>query len=340
MSDDFDIWLDGRMPVHGSSGDEILSDCPWCGRPKLYINRVKALFFCQRCRERGRGPKLVAKVEGVSFEEAKRKIKGQPGDASSLLGGLISSARPTPDQPDPVHHPLPPEFVPCFNGVQWQVPNYVEDPMPEGRELSDDALIRHGIGFCLNGRYRDRVVIPIIQGGQKTFLARLMGRPSDFAWRGSAGGIVEPPKYLAPRNSGLATMVYWLDRVPEGAHLVVVEGAFDAIRLIGLGIHAVATFGKHLSKTQRNLIRAKRPSRVTFLRDSDATGDAWSEAIAFRRSGSAHEMIIDVATCPHGTDPDELGVRGKGAVTEIIERAEDATDSTGSLLAALKALKK
>ena len=127
MSDEFDAWAD-CLPVFGTSGPEILTDCPWCDRPKMYVNRKKGLFFCQRCLERGLAKKLVAKVDGLTQEEAERRLAGRPGDSRSLKGQLALVTRGEwKEEEQYTNHPLPDEFVPCFNGLEWKIPAYVEE---------------------------------------------------------------------------------------------------------------------------------------------------------------------------------------------------------------------
>ncbi len=338
----FDGWVEERLPSHTSSGDEILTDCPWCGKPKMYVNRNKGVFHCHVCLEKGRADKLVAKVEGETIDAARKRLEGRVGDVDTLKTRLHRSMKGHWVEPEKfTNYKLPREFTPCFNGLEWRVPEYLELPLPEGRDIDDDAIVRHAIGYAMEGKYRDRIIVPIIHGSRHVFLARLMGEPREYRWKNKEGKTVEPPKYLTPKNAGLATLVYWLDHVPTGADLIIVEGIFDAIRLLSLGFNAVATFGKYLSVEQRKAIIAKRPRRVTFLRDDDATASAWQEARALRRLAGARGLEVLVAECPAGEDPDSLGSRrGAEGVERVLSGAKPAGSRTAALHSALEALRR
>ena len=81
-----------------------------------------------------------------------------------------------------IDHPLPDEFVPCFDGKFWRIPKYVSE-----RGISDSSIIRHGLGYAESGRYRDRLIVPILARPSRTFIARLMGaeaRKSSFKSKG------------------------------------------------------------------------------------------------------------------------------------------------------------
>lgn len=339
--DVFQEWA-GKLTRYDGTAQEMRTDCPWCGRDKLYVNTVKGVFFCQRCRETGPASKLVAKVDGLTSEEASRRLQGAPSDADGLRAALTLAGRPGGPLGDegPVFHPLPPGFAPCFNGHWWRVPPYLDAPMPGGRGLSDEAIIRHGLGYCEEGRYRDRVVVPVIDGPHRTFLARIMGKPSDFAWtKSSTGELITPHKYMTPPAAGLSRLLYWLAHYPKGSHLIVVEGVFDAIRLIELGFRAVASFGKHLSAWQHRLLVEAEPRSVTFLRDAGAESDAWAEALALHRSPRASRLPVFVASCPHGHDPDSLGAAlGRAGVRDALATSRRVEGDLGSLAAQLAAL--
>lgn len=342
MNDGFELWAEERLVRYGGTDAEILTDCPWCGRPKLYVNPGKGVFFCQRCRETGGGARLVAKIEGTSLEEAKSRLTLTPQDADELLKQLIeassSSSSRRDDQADTPSHPLPEGFVPCFDGEWWRLPSYLSDPLPEGRGLDELAIVRHGLGYVEEGRYRNRVVVPVITGTHRTFLARLMGRPREFAWTSKSGELVEPPKYLTPRGADLARTLYLLDHLPDDGHIIVVEGVFDAIRLAGFGFPAVASFGKHLSRDQIRLIRGKRPRRVTLFRDSDAEADGWANAEELRRR-LRRGTKIDVAICPPGHDPDSLGFElGRRGLRRVLEETAPHDGGVAALEAALRAI--
>src|SRR4030095_11114384 len=108
--------------------------------------------------------------------------------------------------------------------------------------------------------------------------------------------------------------------IQKPARLIVVEGYFDAIRLMLAGIaEVVAPLGTALTEQQATLIR-KYTRNVFLLYDSDQAG-----LRATFRAGDvllANSMVVRVITLPEGEDPDTF-VAKEGA--EGFERAAAAS---------------
>ncbi len=325
-------WVEDRLEIHGHAGSEYLVDCPFCGRPKMYVNPDRG-FICFRCREKGRIEKLVIQVDGGSLEDARRRLTERaPTDPDEIRRGLRELALGTREgAEEPIVQPLPDEFIPCFNGKRWRVPGYLDD-----RELDDDAIIRHGLGYCEEGRYRDRVIVPIAFGPHRTFLGRLMGKPSWFRWTDKrTGKLVTPPKYMSPKGANLSHMLYGCSWVKPGADLVGVEGTFDVMRLTGLGFQTVGFFGKRITVRQAAAIRALKPRSLTVLFDDDAAAYAFLDAL--RLVGTIPE--VKVGKLPEGHDPDSLGLElGARGVREVLRSARPAGNPLDALSAALEKL--
>ena len=328
-------WARSRLKVRSESGDELSADCPLCGGVgKLWINVEKGVGVCYRGCFRGGVAKLVSVVDGVTFGEASRRLEGPCAKSISDLRERFDGLRPPVDSGRVVQG-LPAEFEPCYDGQVLRVPSYLERDPPGGRGLDDETIARHGLGFASAGKYRDRLIVPVHCDGNRTFLGRLMGRPEAFAWRTKGGERVEPPRYLSPRGANLGRFLYWFDHTPRGAHVVVVEGVFDAIRLTSLGFHAVATFGKSLSPAQLSLVRRLRPSSITVLYDSGAVAEAYHDAAKVKRVTST---TVLVGTLDEG-DPDSVGfASGRAAIAKILATAKPVEGDLAALRFAVAAL--
>lgn len=340
MKEGFEEWIGTKLSPVGASGSEAIYPCPWCSRDKLYVNVAKGVFYCQRCKETGGAVKLVAQVEGLPFREAKGRIEvRRPGDLDALASDLTLSFTPTREARAPIDCPLPETFTPCFDGKGWEVPHYLTDPIDEGgRELTARMIIRHGLGFARKGRYHSRVIVPIFDGDDKTFISRLMGPPSDFTWKDKETNETKtPPKYLTPKDGGMGVVLYWLHAHKPGVPLIVVEGVFDVIRMVDLGFPTTGTLGKELSKQQAKRIIAHEPNEVIFLRDAGAELDAYDDARTLLAAGA--EFPVYVAFCP-SEDPDTLGaLHGRHAIEDLLadrRRVESGTDVWDGALAALE----
>ncbi len=177
--------------------------------------------------------------------------------------------------------------------------------------FDDERLIEAGLlhkpdaGLEPRPRFRDRLIFPIydVSGRVVGFGGRLLG-PGE-------------PKYLNSAESPVFTkgkLLYGLNWAKQAARrderMLVVEGYFDVVRLIGAGVESVvAPMGTALTDEQAKLIR-RYTDRVFLLYDSDKAG-----LKATFRSGDellSQGAAVQVVTLPDGEDPDTY-VRAHGA---------------------------
>ncbi len=154
-------------------------------------------------------------------------------------------------------------------------------------------------------RFRGRLIFPIYDVSSRVvgFGGRLLG----------AG----EPKYLNSPESPVFSkgkLLYGLNWAKLAARrderMLVVEGFFDAVRLIGAGIESVvAPMGTALTEEQAQLIR-RYASRVFLLYDSDKAGlkATFRSGDELLRQGAS----VQVVTLPEGEDPDSF-VQANGA---------------------------
>ena len=173
------------------------------------------------------------------------------------------------------------------------------------RLIEAGLLIQHDSGTEPRPRFRDRLMFPIYD---------LSGRVSGFGGRLLGPG---EPKYLNSAESPVFTkgkLLYGLNWAKQAARrderMLVVEGYFDVVRLIGAGVESVvAPMGTALTDEQAKLIR-RYTDRVFLLYDSDKAG-----LKATFRSGDellTQGAAVQVVTLPDGEDPDTF-VRTHGA---------------------------
>ena len=177
--------------------------------------------------------------------------------------------------------------------------------------FDDERLIEAGLLHTPDGaseprpRFRDRLIFPIQDASARVvgFGGRLLG-PGE-------------PKYLNSAESPVFSkgkLLYGLHWAKLAARrderMLVVEGYFDVMRLIGAGVESVvAPMGTALTEEQSKLIR-RYTERVYLLYDSDKAG-----LKATFRSGDellAQGAAVQVVTLPDGEDPDTF-VRTHGA---------------------------
>lgn len=185
----------------------------------------------------------------------------------------------------------------------------------DARQVAAGVLITNEERPEPRARFRDRVIFPIYDASSHVvgFGGRTMGDGT--------------PKYLNSAESEIfakRSLLYGLNwakqAIRKADRLIIVEGYFDAIRLMLAGINeVVAPLGTALTEQQAVLIR-KYTKNVFLLYDSDKAG-----LKATFRSGDvllAHDIAVRVISLPDGDDPDTF-VAKHGA--EGFERAAAAS---------------
>ena len=187
--------------------------------------------------------------------------------------------------------------------------------MDDERLVEAGLLVRRPDDPALRPRFRNRLIFPIQDLGGK--------------YVGFGGRLIAPgePKYLNTGESPVyskGSLLYNLHQARLSARreerLFLVEGYFDVLRLVGVGVEpVVAPLGTALTEGQAQLIKRYAPS-VFLLYDSDKAG-----LKATFRAGDillAQGLSVRVITLPEGEDPDTYA-RKHGR--DAIERAASAS---------------
>ena len=320
-------------------GADFRGPCPFHQGTKLNfsVSSKKMMYYCFVCHESGDVFKFLTKRLGVDWPTAVKMVAEKSG-----IEVIETSSRRT-DEKD-TREPLwevNGAAVEYFRRSLWEddhgrAARAYLDEREITRELAekigmgyapreiglmranlntlgfdDDRLMEAGLLHMPDGsteprpRFRDRLIFPIYDVSSRVvgFGGRLLG-PGE-------------PKYLNSAESPVFSkgkLLYGLNWAKLAARrderMLVVEGYFDAVRLIGAGIESVvAPMGTALTEDQAKLIR-RYTDRVFLLYDSDKAG-----LKATFRSGDellAQGASVQVVTLPDGEDPDTY-VRTHGA---------------------------
>ena len=299
----------GKEKLRGSDTDEWQLDCPECGdtgKFNLWFNVKKNKGTCYKCHYAFRPITLVQSLEDCSFQAAVKIVKELTSPSYFSVEGLKRRVREALDSaheevvqmeelPEMV---LPEDFISAksvINAQKW--PPYLMQ-----RIGSHSTVLRHGLGWCEDGYYKHRLIIPIrLDGRLVSFIARAMWKPCKHC-KGDGCDVCNHTKYKAylyPKGTKTGHLLFNYDAAKEYEHVVLVEGAFDAIRV---GVRGMAVLGSNLSDTQLQLLLASRASEVTLIFDPDAAGARATESSLnklrpfFRR--------LRVVKLPGGHDPD------------------------------------
>ncbi len=147
-----------------------------------------------------------------------------------------------------------------------------------------------GIGACVRGRYRGRVVVPLRKAGK---LVGCMTR----VWKKKAPPGVPP--YLYTEGLDRATTIYNEDAlyVTSEEPAIIVEGCFDTYPFYPNGC---ALLGKTSMQQVDMMLKARRPLLIVF--DGDAHREATALAMRLRLEG---KEAVALRMAPR-VDPDEV----------------------------------
>jgi hypothetical protein len=155
------------------------------------------------------------------------------------------------------------------------------------RRVSDKAITATGCGYCLGGQYKDRLVIPFVQGGEYVGAVTRVLYATGYAYKNSPGFV---------RDSMFNIDALFVETEEP---IAIVEGVFDALPHWP---YAVACLGKPTDRQVDIIARAKRP--VVMLLDGDARLENRSTLLRLQLRGAN----VRAAYLPPATDPGDLSV--------------------------------
>jgi DNA primase len=320
------------------TGSDWRGPCPFHQgtRRNFSVVPAKRLYHCFVCGESGDVFKFLTKRLGVEWPEAVRMV----GEKAGIDVPETRVRREGPDPREPLWE-LQSTAASYFQKALWEesVGAQAREYLAE-RDISRAAAEDFGIGFApreigLMRGYMNALGFDdarLLEGGlmvqadqdsepRPRFRGRLMFPILDVQGRnvGFGGRLLGPgePKYLNSSESPIFSkgkLLWGLNRsrnqIRRADRALIVEGYFDAVRLMISGIEeVVAPLGTALTEAQGALLK-KYSKNVYLLYDSDAAG-----LKATFRAGDellSQGFSVRVVTLPPGEDPDSF-VRTHGA---------------------------
>lgn len=187
-------------------GQELLYSCPKCGhhKKKLSVNLSKNAFKCWICDFSGKNLGFLVKKYGD--ENQYRKWR-------SLVGGPLTTAEKIVDPPRDLN--LPKEFTSlCTTTKPLLHKSYISYLLNRGFDFAD--ILRWKIGFCSEGRFAQRIIVPSFD---------ISGKLNYFVARTTTNHNI---KYLNPRAS--KDIIFNELNVDWSKPVTIVEGVFDAMK--------------------------------------------------------------------------------------------------------------
>src|SRR5262245_29800491 len=233
---DLDTYIYDHFDSVQKSGDERIVTCFYCGkRGKLYINVRKRRFHCFRCGA-GDGAAIDSFIQyhlGVSEKEAWQILRS--GDYS---GQQVQSYVEHFDRRirEPRKTVLPEEYEPLYPVSNHDGSVFAARAIAylRKRGLTDGDLLVYRLGYCLEGHYRMRIIVPVVMNGEIVyFVARL--------FFGYGKRYLNPAYDEVPDNP--RNLIYNWDLARDAEKLQLAEGVFD---VMALGDSCGGLFGMQL----------------------------------------------------------------------------------------------
>ncbi len=224
-------------------GEEAVYKCPFCThyKKKLEINVRTQEWHCWICNSKGRSIGSLfykLKAKEIYFNE---------------LYKIIGKGWKKPDDDYKIQSfYLPDEFIPLSkssNSSDYAIAMaYLHD-----RGVIMDDIIRYNIGYCENGKYRKRVLIPSYdKNGDLNFFAARSYVDSFYKY------MLPPwPKTII----GFELFINWNEPI------ALVEGPFDALAVRN---NAIPLFGTTLTLGLKLAMVTNEVKRVNIVLDNDA----------------------------------------------------------------------
>ena len=154
------------------------------------------------------------------------------------------------------------------------------------RGITTDDIIKFNIGFCKEGPYTERVIIPSYSdSGQLNYFIARAYKDSDRKYKN--------PPIAAKEAIGFELYINW------DAPIILVEGMFDALTIKR---NVIPLFGKVLHEKLMKKLVESSVNRIYIALDNDARKDALKQAETLMSYGKEVYLVeMD------GKDANEIG---------------------------------
>lgn len=281
MNNDLLDLLDSVLGTHSrQSTSEYYWHCPFCSHrnPKLAINLNKGKWHCWVCNQSGNKLISLFKKLNCSRQQIIQLLNIIEEDNFTYLPLQNNSIESLT---------LPQEYSlllkPNKKFEYKHAINYIKS-----RNLTELDIIRYQLGYCIEGTYQNRIIIPSYDKNNKLnyFIAR-----SFFN---------EKLKYKNPKVS--KDIIPFANHINWNYPIVLCEGVFDAMTI---KTNAIPLLGKTVSTELMKQIITSGIKDIYLALDSDALINSIDLAISLNKENrNVYIVSLDAK------DPSEIGFIG------------------------------
>ena len=273
--------------------------CPFCHhrKPKLEINLNPnspsyGYWNCWVCQTKGRSIRSLLKHLNVSPEEARDVLQlVKPGEIEQYQRSSRILTLPEEFQP------LGREDFISFEAKRAKGYLYA-------RGLTDNDFVKYNIGYCVDGKYEDSIIIPSYDEHNRLnyFISRSLN-PNAFQ------------KYKNP-DVQKDSIIFWENLINWDKPIILVEGVFDAL---AVRRNCVPLLGKTISSALMTKIIENPVPEIYIALDSDALKAALVHCETFLNMGKKVYLVR-----PEAKDPSDEGFE---RFTKQLQKAKELTFS-------------
>ena len=291
--------------------------CPRCqeyeglpypdGKYNLEINTAKRVFKCWKCDNPNFSGSLgrLIKLYGTKIDYEEYKSYGysyQTRESDNF------------NDDEEFELKLPEEMIYFsqmnpINLEHFEAYNY----MVNERKISRDLILKHRIGFCLEGKYRKRIIVPSFnkEGGVNYFIARNYDNDKKKK-------IIS---YLNPKINK-DNIIFNEGYINWDSTVYLVEGVFD---MLSIPINTIPILGKKIS-TKLFLTLKKYKPNIILLLDLDAYENTMKLYYSLYNIYVGCEDKIKILKLPTNEDIDEYRKNnGSNKIVDLLYSARNLT---------------
>lgn len=302
-------------PHNTSKGLQYSFDCPFCGdtRERLFINMDRQAFWCHNCQATGTIVTFISMHSHVTWKDALKVFREYEGYERPLSEDLekevYSKLFKQEIQVEKYVHPLPEEYI------------HIKDARGKAGQAALDYILSRGVsystaleqnlGYCAEGRYANRIILPDYEDGELVYWQSRtwLPTPTDPIQKKKFRKVLNPSLSEEQIKDGVVAVdksevISNIDGAKKSGMAVVTEGRFDALTLGAVGI---CTHGKHMSDDQFIKLVSNKDSIgvVAVMYD----GDAFKYTVSTAQRLYQHFDTVLVCRLPEDQDPNSLGAK-------------------------------